>query len=648
MSSNPYQPPEQSGQDTNFQPIVNQPLSEPMQQPIEQNPYEQGTPTQVPQQDQPTYGQPSPYPQPPQQGQPTYGQPSPYSQPSQQGQPTYGHPSPYSQPTQQGQPTYPQPYSYYGYPRPKKSIFSKVMIVLVSLFGMLVVLALIGYFMGDPDGVSNVQDIAVGSGTTNGESTAADIFARYTAAVFRIELFDITNRLMGTGSGFFISSGGVAVTNHHVMAGAHSATITTYDGRVLNISGFYSFDAGNDLAIIQVEGSNFTYVNLGNSDMVSVGDIVYALGSPEGDVNTFTSGMVSSMPTMTHFNIYSVPNMIQHTAAIYGGSSGGALFNTAGQVIGINAAGDRNRPSVQFAVRSNVIDIASAGGNLLSLPIQAGQDVTTAFQIGHIARYTGVNIPDIDSVVRGARFIMGGHALDMGMDNFYSWGYTHVFRYEMSYRDFMDDMLDYEDMLSNFGFFWQNEIERDDGVWLVYYFNPTANMSFFYAFIEELEILDLGIGPGNLYEQFYGYDPWADGGGRVTWDDVHASSFPLLFHNPDVPDLRDALPELLFNRWGYADDLGLGGYRIGGQQYIWGFDFVAVYNVPGMDEDILIDGLLDFIELLYDNGFADWGEGFYDYEHLGYFVILLWHTATDTGLQLIWNFDNDLIYVAVG
>jgi len=198
----------------------------------------------------------------------------------------------------------------------------------------------------------------------------AQIYEYNADAVFTIYTSNNGRNFGSNGSGFFICETGIAVTNHHVIANWLYAYILTHCGNRFDISGYYYYYIGADLAVIQVDGSGFTYLQKGDSDAMRVGENVYAIGSPLGYHNTFSTGIISRFDDVAEFDIYRVYGMIQFTAPISGGSSGGALLNGAGQVIGITTAayGGSVAQAINFAVPIARLEFDRVG-EYSSLPI---------------------------------------------------------------------------------------------------------------------------------------------------------------------------------------------------------------------------------------------------------------------------------------
>jgi len=175
--------------------------------------------------------------------------------------------------------------------------------------------------------------------------TAEQVYQLASPAVFFIEVLNRSGDLIKTGSGFFISECGLALTNFHVVVGAAAIRITMDDGKVLYSSGLYDFDRVADTALIQIEGSGFPYLELADDSTVQTGATVFALGSPLGLQASFSRGIVSQ----AHREVEGM-SFIQLDAAISTGSSGGALLDTSGKVIGITTATMLDAQNINLAV----------------------------------------------------------------------------------------------------------------------------------------------------------------------------------------------------------------------------------------------------------------------------------------------------------
>lgn len=176
------------------------------------------------------------------------------------------------------------------------------------------------------------------------ELNASEIYEKCAYAVFYIEIYDEYSRLLGSGSGFFITQSGIAVTNHHVIENASSAKImTSHDNAVYDVIGVYDSDKGGDWAVLQIDGSGFNTLEM-CTEPVSVGDDIFTIGSPKGFDDTISTGIISNASRMMNGYEY-----IQISAPISHGSSGGALLNKYGEVIGITSAGIDEGQNLNFA-----------------------------------------------------------------------------------------------------------------------------------------------------------------------------------------------------------------------------------------------------------------------------------------------------------
>lgn len=178
------------------------------------------------------------------------------------------------------------------------------------------------------------------------ELSAEQIYAACSPAVFYIELYDGAGNATGSGSGFFIDDKGTAITNHHVIEGASSAKIQMSDsGDVYDITGIYDYSKENDWALIQVDCTGNKYLTVGDDSTIVGGATVYAIGSPLGLQNTISQGLISNPKREVGKTTY-----IQISAAISQGSSGGALINKYGEVIGITSAGADEGQNLNLAL----------------------------------------------------------------------------------------------------------------------------------------------------------------------------------------------------------------------------------------------------------------------------------------------------------
>jgi putative serine protease PepD len=193
----------------------------------------------------------------------------------------------------------------------------------------------------------------------------------------------------GLGSGVVFDSAGHIVTNAHVVGTAKTFTVTTSRGKQFKATLVGSFPQ-DDLAVIKVSGASLPAASFADSSKLRVGDIAIAIGNPLGLRSSVTEGIVSAFrQAVPEGNGYTIPSMIQTSAAINPGNSGGALVDINGRVIGIPtlAASDPQlgggaAPGIGFAIPSNL------ARNIAGQLVQHGKVVDSN------RAYLGINVGD--------------------------------------------------------------------------------------------------------------------------------------------------------------------------------------------------------------------------------------------------------------
>ena len=192
--------------------------------------------------------------------------------------------------------------------------------------------------------------VAIGGGSQSAfaetsELSPADLYEQNVNSTVGITISGETSSRYGygytyqaSGSGFIITSDGYILTNYHVISGSKSVTVATYDHNTYDAK-VIGYDASNDIAVIKIDAENLTPVTLGDSDTLRVGESVYAIGNPLGELTfSLTGGIVSALSRNVQTEAGTSMSLIQTDCAINSGNSGGALFNTRGEVIGITNA----------------------------------------------------------------------------------------------------------------------------------------------------------------------------------------------------------------------------------------------------------------------------------------------------------------------
>jgi S1-C subfamily serine protease len=164
------------------------------------------------------------------------------------------------------------------------------------------------------------------------------------------------------GSGFIVSSDGLIITNKHVVSDTEATyKVLSNEGKQYNVEEIYR-DPLNDLAILKINASNLKPLPLGDSGKLKLGQMAVAIGTPLGEfTNTVTTGIISGLGRgITAGSPYEgfvekLDNVIQTSAALSPGNSGGPLLNSSGEVIGVNTAIAQGGQNIAFAIPVNVV-----------------------------------------------------------------------------------------------------------------------------------------------------------------------------------------------------------------------------------------------------------------------------------------------------
>ncbi len=178
---------------------------------------------------------------------------------------------------------------------------------------------------------------------------ADKIYKENGPSVVVIVAIDREGRSVSQGSGFVVRADGAIVTNYHVISRATEIKIKI-NGKILDIEGVLYVDLDNDLALLKIGGTDYPTVRVGDAEALLVGEKVYVIGSPQGLENTISEGILSGIR-----DAGSKRKILQMTAPISPGSSGGPVFNERGEVVGIATFLIEANQNLNFALPINLI-----------------------------------------------------------------------------------------------------------------------------------------------------------------------------------------------------------------------------------------------------------------------------------------------------
>ena len=325
-------------------------------------------------------------------------------------------------------------------PRKKRGIGKKV---LAGVLALVLVAAVsfgggfAGYLVASKNGGQTVMyQAASGGSATSTSSTGgslSDVAGAVTPSVVVVTTEQIVTDnyfwggqqvLSGAGSGVILTTDGYIVTNYHVVEGAQQITVTLHDDSTYTATVVGS-DQQSDIALLKIDADGLTPAVLGDSDNVQVGEVVIAVGNPMGTLGgTVTDGIVSALNRDISVEGNEM-TLMQTSAAISPGNSGGGLFNTNGELIGIVNAkySDEDAEGLGFAIPVNAMktvvqDLLEngyvTGRPALGITVITVGDVQTAMQYGVSSLGVYVNSVDEGSGAEAAGMKAGDRIVSIG------------------------------------------------------------------------------------------------------------------------------------------------------------------------------------------------------------------------------------------
>ncbi|RLE15688.1 MAG: peptidase S1 [Actinobacteria bacterium] len=442
---------------------------------------------------------------------------------------------------------------------------------------------------------TSTEQSGAASGLTDVRSAVVRIVAE---GSFVDPVAGAVNNVAGSGSGFFIDPSGLAVTNNHVVTGAAFLQVFVEgESEPLNAK-IVAVSECSDLAVIDIDGGGFPYLDWFEGDIVAGTDI-YAAGFPLGDPEyTVTEGIISKEKADGETNWASVDSVIQHTAKILPGNSGGPLVTTDGKVIGINYAVAMEFDINEAISRDEALDVIADlmdGNDVNSIGVNG-----SAFWDGE---YSGIWVSGVESGspaaelgIKGGDIITKMEGLVLATDGTKA-DYCDILRS----RDSGDPMV--------------VEILRfDTGEVLEGILNGDGPLELAFSFVEELGD-EVGVDTGVVYE----YTDVYDNDGAIlmriptTWFDIDGRNWEIggeLVGNaiaaaPDLdgfystwstPGVFFGISEMLYQEteagdlldsWEFSDECGFDG-RFDYEDAVYTGAYDLWVNCGGTDTSLVV------------------------------------------------------------
>lgn len=182
----------------------------------------------------------------------------------------------------------------------------------------------------------------------NPKLEVSEIASRCSPAVVSITALDNSGKEIGVGSGFIISQDGFIVTSFHVLESAYKATVEVKEGEQLEAS-FIKGMPTLDIAVLKIDAQNLPFLSIGDSERLVDGQSVVVLGNPAGFERSISEGIISAIRVKDNLKI------IQMTAPVSLGSSGGPVINGYGEVVGITTLASFKAQNLNFAIPINYL-----------------------------------------------------------------------------------------------------------------------------------------------------------------------------------------------------------------------------------------------------------------------------------------------------
>jgi S1-C subfamily serine protease len=283
--------------------------------------------------------------------------------------------------------------------------------------------------------ITNKEDIV--SLPSNGKELTIKEIAALDKSVVLIETYDKNGAPFAQGSGFCIAKG-LFLTNYHVLEGSSKYTIKDSSGKSYEVQGIVKYDADLDLAIIKTkEPTSIAPLPIGSKNNIEKADRIAAIGNPQGLQNTISEGIVSGIRKFEYGDTGSI-DIIQITAPISHGSSGGALFDMKGNVIGVTSSMSEDG-NLKFAVA-----IDHAKGWIQELKSKPFESIAVLDMSKSIKAYLDVSDESIKTVVYNAFRAMEEENIEAYISTIHKFSPAYKAIWEEYKKVFMSYEFDYD------------------------------------------------------------------------------------------------------------------------------------------------------------------------------------------------------------
>ncbi len=243
--------------------------------------------------------------------------------------------------------------------------------------------------------------------------TTAQIADKATPAVVVVESYNEDGERMGQGSGYVHSTDGMVVTNYHVIRGSRSLSVRIPSKGSVQVQHLLGYNIENDIAVLQLAEPVAAALEIEDFELVKVGDRVVAVGAPLGLESTVTEGIISALRDRSGTHI------IQTSAALSAGSSGGPLLNEYGKVIGVSAAGVRDGQNLNFVISARHVTEVIRSKRIIGLPEMLAETQVTDRLPGSTVSVPARNYVSLKFSVTGQQgaVLVGTYSVSGGTGN---------------------------------------------------------------------------------------------------------------------------------------------------------------------------------------------------------------------------------------